>query len=229
MEFVIKNLMETVVESKIKELIPMVDCCKCEKCRMDITAYVLNKLPAKYVSTEKGALFAELDMLDNQHEADVMTHVLKGIELIAQNPHHWTPAEAEENGLKEKKMKFDLNQNTVEPQSAPAVPVEAPQSPAPQNTAAKSDAARVSEDKPAGTGDDASVSPLSRLSGAVKKTAVAPSKNAEQPVHNTQKTVYKDVSETVDEIVEQAINNPESLDEEEETYSSSDFDVFSEK
>lgn len=101
--------METVVESKLNELIKDIDCCKCEKCRMDITAYVLNKLPAKYVSTEKGALMAELDMLDTQNEANVMTNILKAIELIAKNPKHWTEDEARENSLRKERITFSFD------------------------------------------------------------------------------------------------------------------------
>jgi len=121
MEFVIKNLMETIVESKLNELIKGVDCCKCDKCRMDITAYVLNRLPAKYVSTEKGALFAGLDLLNDQHDADVMSNILKAIDLIAKNPHHWTPEEAMENGIKKKE---DVAKVTIhdQPQQRPIQP-----------------------------------------------------------------------------------------------------------
>lgn len=109
MKFIIKNLMETVVETKLNELIKDIDCCKCEKCRMDITAYVLNRLPAKYVSTEKGALLAEVDMLDYQNEANVMINILKAIELIAKNPKHWTADEAKENSLKKGRIEFSFD------------------------------------------------------------------------------------------------------------------------
>lgn len=51
------NLMEETVLKKIDQLWPNTEYCKCERCRMDIAAYALNRLPAQYVQSMKGKVY----------------------------------------------------------------------------------------------------------------------------------------------------------------------------
>lgn len=83
-----KNMMETLVENKVNELMNQVDCCKCDKCKMDIIAFALNKLPTKYVASEKGEVYSKIYTLSVQHEADVMSAVMQGFDLVKGNPRH---------------------------------------------------------------------------------------------------------------------------------------------
>lgn len=62
--------------------------CKCMKCRLDITAMALNKLPSKYVVSEKGRLYTKLAELELQLKVDVIKEVTKAIEIIKNNPRH---------------------------------------------------------------------------------------------------------------------------------------------
>ncbi|MCX7715459.1 MAG: late competence development ComFB family protein [Clostridia bacterium] len=82
------NLMEALVESKLDEIIDTLDCCKCERCRRDIIAYALNHLPSKYVTSESGMLFAKLEFFSLQHEANVMTQLLRAVEIVSRSPRH---------------------------------------------------------------------------------------------------------------------------------------------
>ena len=51
------NLMEETVLEKIDQLWPNTEYCKCERCRMDIAAYALNRLPAQYVQSLKEKVY----------------------------------------------------------------------------------------------------------------------------------------------------------------------------
>ncbi len=84
----LKNLMEIAVEEKLAQLIETINCCQCQQCRTEVAAYALNRLPPKYVSTQRGEWLTELDLLHNQQETDIIRHILQGIEVIAKNPHH---------------------------------------------------------------------------------------------------------------------------------------------
>lgn len=84
----LQNVVEKVVEEKLNELMPMLDCCKCEDCKSDIMALVLNNLKPRYVSTTKGQLFSKLDSVRLQYETDVLTTILKAVAVVSKNPRH---------------------------------------------------------------------------------------------------------------------------------------------
>lgn len=62
--------------------------CNCEKCRLDIAAVALNNLNPKYVVTEKGYLYARVNNMNYQFNTDVVTAVIKAIEVVGKNPKH---------------------------------------------------------------------------------------------------------------------------------------------
>jgi len=51
MDLGLKNYMEDIVAHKLDLLSNEIEICDCGRCRMDIMAYVLNKLPPKYVES----------------------------------------------------------------------------------------------------------------------------------------------------------------------------------
>ncbi|MEG2429278.1 MAG: late competence development ComFB family protein [Oscillospiraceae bacterium] len=88
MEKVLKNMMEPLVQEKLDETLQNCDCCKCDVCKMDMMSYALNHLPPKYVVTHIGTLYAKLETVSNQHEADVLTAIMKAIIIVSKNPRH---------------------------------------------------------------------------------------------------------------------------------------------
>ena len=54
------NMMEETVLKKIDMLWETTDGCKCQKCKLDIAAYALNRLPPRYVHSLQGNLFTGL-------------------------------------------------------------------------------------------------------------------------------------------------------------------------
>lgn len=88
MGMTLKNQMETLVLQALNEKLDLLGCCKCERCMMDIASYALNRLPPKYAVTCAGEMFAKMDMLSVQHEADMLRLLCQGAELVAANPRH---------------------------------------------------------------------------------------------------------------------------------------------
>lgn len=62
--------------------------CKCEKCLLDIKAIALNNLTPQYVVTDKGELYAQINEMSLQYEANIMKAVLDGISQVSENPQH---------------------------------------------------------------------------------------------------------------------------------------------
>jgi len=83
----LKNYMEDAVFQVLDNVIATrPDVCPCERCRLDIAALALNQLPTKYVVTEKGEIYARIQKLHHQFEADVIPAILIAIDKVAQNP-----------------------------------------------------------------------------------------------------------------------------------------------
>ena len=85
----IVNVMEHLVDAKLDELLPKSKCCKCEKCVDDIKAIALNRLPAKYVSTDVGELFTRVNSaMEQQSTLDINFAVYSAIEFVSTHPLH---------------------------------------------------------------------------------------------------------------------------------------------
>lgn len=81
MEDVVKDLLDTLLADKE-------NICKCEKCRLDMSARALNRLPPKYVVSDKGRIFTKLQEVEIQFRADVIRELTKAISHVTKNPQH---------------------------------------------------------------------------------------------------------------------------------------------
>jgi competence protein ComFB len=89
MEIGIRNYMEDLVQGKIQKVLEaMPDVCRCERCDMDRLAFALNSLPPKYVATSKGKLYAKLNVLQGQFDADIIRAITNAAVLVDKNPRH---------------------------------------------------------------------------------------------------------------------------------------------
>lgn len=81
MEYIVHDALEDILKSRQ-------DVCKCERCRLDMQAWALNRLPPKYVVTEKGRVFTKLQEVEVQFRADVLREVTRAVSQISKNPSH---------------------------------------------------------------------------------------------------------------------------------------------
>ena len=88
MQIILRNIMEDYVIVILDRILDGLDCCKCEKCRLDMASYALNRLPSKYVATTQGELMTKLCEFDNQFETQVMAAIASAAEVIKKKPRH---------------------------------------------------------------------------------------------------------------------------------------------
>ena len=64
--------------------------CDCDRCKMDSTAYVLNKVKPYYIVSGRGVVYSEQELINHQLKADVDALVLEAIRTVAstQRPNH---------------------------------------------------------------------------------------------------------------------------------------------
>ena len=85
----LKNVLEDVVASYVDEVLEQdQDFCGCHSCRLDVIALSLNSLKPKYVVSPKGYVYAKLDELRAQFQADIVVATTKAIKVVKKNPRH---------------------------------------------------------------------------------------------------------------------------------------------
>ena len=83
------NYMEYIVSEELEKLLPSTEAlCKCQKCKLDITAWALNRLPPKYIVSEKGRVYTKLGEQNMQFRVDVTRELTKAILYVGKNPRH---------------------------------------------------------------------------------------------------------------------------------------------
>ena len=84
----IRNYMEEIVFSQMRDILRDINVCNCEKCIMDIAALALNDLPPRYVVSNIGELYSKVNSLEQQFEVDIMTAIIKAAVIVKRKPQH---------------------------------------------------------------------------------------------------------------------------------------------
>ncbi len=87
-EYMLVNITEQLVQKKVRELMPQLEMCQCEKCCLDACALILNQIPSHYVTTRKGELLTKLDACGYQASVDLTVCVLQALKKVRATPHH---------------------------------------------------------------------------------------------------------------------------------------------
>lgn len=82
---VLINLMEHLVVERLDGAFSKFKCCRCDKCKKDVAALALNKLPPKYVVTEPDKVSGLQAYLEGQ---EVSTAIVQAIIQVRANPRH---------------------------------------------------------------------------------------------------------------------------------------------
>jgi len=84
-----RNYMEDAVIEELNGVLEeLKGACKCQRCREDILAYTLNRLPAKYVVTALGNAYTKLNQLKVQSKADITVQLIEAAKLVKAKPRH---------------------------------------------------------------------------------------------------------------------------------------------
>jgi competence protein ComFB len=85
----LKNYMEDAVRQAFADLIKkQTGVCKCSRCKLDVVAYALNHLPAKYVVTDQGHTYTRVSEMAQQFSTDLVVALHKAIKHVSKNPRH---------------------------------------------------------------------------------------------------------------------------------------------
>ena len=83
--------MEALVESKAEKYIDLFGLCPCSRCRTDVVALALTRLPAKYVVATRADLVPLLSVYEGRYNAAVVSQVMRACNRVADQPRHKKP------------------------------------------------------------------------------------------------------------------------------------------
>ena len=87
-DFTSVNVMESVVESKVDKYIDLFGLCHCPRCRADVIALALNRLPAKYIVMPKNEALPRISMYESSLGTVATAEILWACKAVFDAPRH---------------------------------------------------------------------------------------------------------------------------------------------
>jgi competence protein ComFB len=87
-DYIMVNIVEELVKSKVNEAMLNTDICTCQLCRLNVCALTLNSLPPKYVTTKRGALLARIGLMNAEYEFNLNVQIAKALKTVKECPLH---------------------------------------------------------------------------------------------------------------------------------------------
>ena len=82
------NVVEIIANEKIADMMLRMDMCTCSNCTRDVLALALNLLPTKYVTSDAGKQYIQLESYKKQFETDVEIALMKACLVVKSSPNH---------------------------------------------------------------------------------------------------------------------------------------------
>lgn len=82
------NIAELIAYENIEMVMRRLNVCDCPTCYNDVLALALNTLPTKYVTTDAGKQYTQLDLYKKQYETDVLSALTKACVRVKASPRH---------------------------------------------------------------------------------------------------------------------------------------------
>jgi len=85
----LRNIVEDIARDYLDSALTLrYDICTCELCKNDMLAYILSRVPARYVTTEEGALHTIIQQHKVECQAAIARVIIEAIGIIGKNPRH---------------------------------------------------------------------------------------------------------------------------------------------
>ena len=85
---ILVNIVEEFVRMKVKDAIKQTPMCRCSMCEMNTCAIALNALSPRYVTTQKGHLFAQIALMQPGYQMEANIEIAKALKMVRDCPRH---------------------------------------------------------------------------------------------------------------------------------------------
>jgi competence protein ComFB len=82
------NVVEILANEKVADMMDRMEMCTCSKCTCDVLAIALNSLPTKYVTSDAGKQYIQLNSFKRQFETDVEIALMRACQTVKESPNH---------------------------------------------------------------------------------------------------------------------------------------------
>ncbi len=82
------NVVEIIARENVIAMMDRIEMCTCSKCICDVLALALNSLPTKYVTSDAGKQYIQLESYKKQFETDVEIALMKACLTVQAAPNH---------------------------------------------------------------------------------------------------------------------------------------------
>lgn len=82
------NVMQALVEDKVDKYLTTTGTCNCPRCRIDVIALTLSKLPSKYIVVEKADAVPMLTVYENRFSTTIISQLMASCEQVKAHPRH---------------------------------------------------------------------------------------------------------------------------------------------
>lgn len=82
------NVMQALVEEKVDKCMAEANICTCPRCRIDVMALALSRLPSKYVVLHANDTLPMLTVYATRYSAAVTAQLMAACQRIKENPRH---------------------------------------------------------------------------------------------------------------------------------------------
>ncbi|MCA1031434.1 late competence development ComFB family protein [Bacillus timonensis] len=83
----VMNAMEVIIAEALTEYWPSIKMtCKCEKCRADVFALVLNMVPPRYFSKEMGFAYVKAQYFEKQMKTNLLVKIAEATSKVSDHP-----------------------------------------------------------------------------------------------------------------------------------------------
>ena len=82
---ILVNTTESIVTEKLDSVLARFKCCKCDRCKKDIVAIALNRLPPKYMVLAEGQ---PVPQISTQENAQVVSAIIHAVITVRSHARH---------------------------------------------------------------------------------------------------------------------------------------------
>lgn len=83
------NQWEPIVYELLKEYMKSDELeCSCERCQVDIMAFVLNKMPPRYTVSLRGEILASIESCSAAKKAQILIEIMNAAKVVGASPSH---------------------------------------------------------------------------------------------------------------------------------------------
>ena len=87
-DFVMVNVMETLIRKNVDDYMKKFNVCRCARCKADVMALALTEKPSKYVVVQPHAVAPLLNFFEARNRGEMTSRLARACTMVSEKPRH---------------------------------------------------------------------------------------------------------------------------------------------